>query len=190
VVDLGLYSRVPWKVLETSTLRIKRRISYWYANLLGKKNCYLKWYMVPSKRTNYPCKTSGFHGGDYEECRLLGYKTPVHTSQETQYISTTQPRQLIPCKISGFHGGDYECRLLGYENLILISQETHYVTATEPCRLILCKFWSFRSVAIKNAVFWDVSPCDSSNNRHFGVTYGLHHQCDKNRRARNKVSSN
>jgi hypothetical protein len=30
------------------------------------------------------CKIWGFHGGDYEECRLLGYKTPVRTSQETQ----------------------------------------------------------------------------------------------------------
>jgi hypothetical protein len=26
---------------------------------------------------------SGFHGCDYENFRLLGYKTPVHTSQET-----------------------------------------------------------------------------------------------------------
>jgi hypothetical protein len=25
----------------------------------------------------------GFHGGDYEECRLLGYENPVRTSQET-----------------------------------------------------------------------------------------------------------
>jgi hypothetical protein len=24
-----------------------------------------------------------FHGGDYGECRLLGYKNPVRTSQET-----------------------------------------------------------------------------------------------------------
>jgi hypothetical protein len=29
------------------------------------------------------CKIFGFHGGDYEECRLLGYKNPVRTSQET-----------------------------------------------------------------------------------------------------------
>jgi hypothetical protein len=29
------------------------------------------------------CKIWGFDGGDYEECRLLGYKTPVRTSQET-----------------------------------------------------------------------------------------------------------
>jgi hypothetical protein len=29
------------------------------------------------------CKISGFHGGNYEECRLLGYKNPVRTSQET-----------------------------------------------------------------------------------------------------------
>jgi hypothetical protein len=39
------------------------------------------------------CKILGFHGGDYEECRLLGYKNPVHTSQETHYVSTTEPSQ-------------------------------------------------------------------------------------------------
>jgi hypothetical protein len=27
-----------------------------------------------------------FHGGDYEECRLLGYKNPVCTSQETLHL--------------------------------------------------------------------------------------------------------
>jgi hypothetical protein len=32
------------------------------------------------------CKILGFHGGDYEEWRLLGYKTPVRTSQETHYV--------------------------------------------------------------------------------------------------------
>jgi hypothetical protein len=32
------------------------------------------------------CKIWGFHGGDYEECPLLGYKNPVHTSRETYYI--------------------------------------------------------------------------------------------------------
>jgi hypothetical protein len=26
------------------------------------------------------CRISGFHGGDYEECRHLGYKNPVRTS--------------------------------------------------------------------------------------------------------------
>jgi hypothetical protein len=25
----------------------------------------------------------GFHGGDYEDCHLLGYKNPVRTSYET-----------------------------------------------------------------------------------------------------------
>jgi hypothetical protein len=38
------------------------------------------------------CKFRGSHGGDYEECRLLGYKNPVCISQETHYISTTQSR--------------------------------------------------------------------------------------------------
>jgi hypothetical protein len=45
------------------------------------------------------CKISGFHGGDYEECRHLGYKTPVRTSQETRYFSTTESSQLMLCTI-------------------------------------------------------------------------------------------
>jgi hypothetical protein len=72
------------------------------------------------------CNILGFHGGDYEECLLLGYKNPVRTSQETHYISATKLSQLMLCKICGFHGGDYEeCRLLGYKNPIRTSQETH-----------------------------------------------------------------
>jgi hypothetical protein len=34
-----------------------------------------------------------------EECSLLGYKTSVRTSQETHYVSATQPSPLILCKI-------------------------------------------------------------------------------------------
>jgi hypothetical protein len=50
---------------------------------------------------------------DYEECRLLGYKNPVRTSQETYYFSNRNFSRLMLCNISGFHGGDYEeCRLL------------------------------------------------------------------------------
>jgi hypothetical protein len=60
------------------------------------------------------CKIWGFHGGDYEECRLLGYRNPVRTSQEIYYISATEPSRLMLFKIWGFHGGDSEeCRLLG-----------------------------------------------------------------------------
>jgi hypothetical protein len=51
---------------------------------------------------------------DHEKRRLLGYKYPVRTSQETHYVSTTEPSRLMLCKISGFHGGAYEeCRLPG-----------------------------------------------------------------------------
>jgi hypothetical protein len=45
------------------------------------------------------CNISGICGGDYEECRLLGYKNQVHTSQETRYISATESSQLMLCKI-------------------------------------------------------------------------------------------
>jgi hypothetical protein len=40
----------------------------------------------------------GIEGGDYEECRLLGYKNPVRTSQETHYVSATEPSRLMLCK--------------------------------------------------------------------------------------------
>jgi hypothetical protein len=81
-----------------------------------------------------------FHCGDYEECRLLGYKTPVRTSQETHYVFATESSQLMLFKIRGFHGGDYEeCRLLGYRNPFRTSQETHYVFATESSQLMLFK---------------------------------------------------
>jgi hypothetical protein len=33
----------------------------------------------------------GFHGGGYEECRLLGYKPPVLTSEEAHYVSASEP---------------------------------------------------------------------------------------------------
>jgi hypothetical protein len=56
-----------------------------------------------------------------EECRLLGYKNPVCTSQKTYYASITLPIQLMLCKILCFHGSDYEeCRLLGYYAMWLL----------------------------------------------------------------------
>jgi hypothetical protein len=42
----------------------------------------------------------------------------------------------------------------------------------------------------KNAVFWDITPCGSRKSRRFGGTYRLHHQGEKNERARDYVSSN
>jgi hypothetical protein len=86
------------------------------------------------------CKICGFHGTDYDECRLLRYKNPVRTSQEAHYISVTESSRLMLCKIGGFRDGDYEeCRLLRYKNPVRTSQETHYVSATESSRLMLCK---------------------------------------------------
>jgi hypothetical protein len=90
------------------------------------------------------CKIWRYHGGHYEECRLLGYKNPVRTSQETYYVSATGPSQLMLCNMWGVHGGDYEeSRLLGYKNPVRTSQETHNVSTTESSQLMLCKIWSF-----------------------------------------------
>jgi hypothetical protein len=52
----------------------------------------------------------------------------------------------------------------------------------------LVRFEVFTAVAMKNAVFWDVTPSGSWKNRRFGGTKPLHHQGDKNRWTRNKVA--
>jgi hypothetical protein len=40
-------------------------------------------------------------------------------------------------------------------------------------------FKVFKAVAMKNAVFWDVAPCGSCENRRFGGTCSLHFQVEK-----------
>jgi hypothetical protein len=71
------------------------------------------------------CKIWGFYGGDYEQCRLLGYKNPVCTSHGTYYISATGPSRLILCMISGFHGGGYEeCRFLECDAVWVLQEST------------------------------------------------------------------
>jgi hypothetical protein len=45
------------------------------------------------------------------------------------------------------------------------------------------RFDVFMAANMKNAVFWDVTPCGSCENRRFGGTYHHQHQSDKNRRA-------
>jgi hypothetical protein len=81
-----------------------------------------------------------------EECHLLGYQNPVRTSQQTHYVSATEPSRLMLCKIWGLHGSDYEeCRLLEYKNLVRTAQEKHCVSAIEPNRLMLCTMgWLWR----------------------------------------------
>jgi hypothetical protein len=40
---------------------------------------------------------------------------------------------------------------------------------------------AFTALTMKNCVFWDVAPCGSCKNRHFGGTYRILYQGDKNR---------
>jgi hypothetical protein len=39
-------------------------------------------------------------------------------------------------------------------------------------------------------VFWDITPCGSYKDLRFGGIYRLHHQGEKNERARNIVNNN
>jgi hypothetical protein len=47
-------------------------------------------------------------------------------------------------------------------------------------RLESVRFEVFTAVAMKNGVFWDVTPCGSCKSRRFGGTLRLLHQDDKN----------
>jgi hypothetical protein len=100
-------------------------------------------------------KIWGFHGSDYEECRLLEYKNPVRTSQKTHFVSSRESSQLMLCKIWGFHGSDYEeCRLQGYKTPVRTSQETHYISTTESSQLMLCKIRDFHGGLLWSATVW------------------------------------
>jgi hypothetical protein len=58
---------------------------------LGTRITELPWnHPKQIKLKSVLCKIWGFHGSGYADCRLLGYKNPVRTSQETHYVSVTE----------------------------------------------------------------------------------------------------
>jgi hypothetical protein len=59
-----------------------------------------------------------------------------------------------------------------------------------PNKMIRVRFEIFTAVTMKNGVFWDVTLCGSSTNRHFGGPHRFHLQGDKNRRVRLLVTAN
>jgi hypothetical protein len=107
--EVGCASQPDWTIWRTED-----RVPYWVSN----SDPYVT-QPVASRCTDCAimasyCKIWGFQGGDYEECRRLGYKIPVRASQEAHYVSAPEASRLMLCKIWDFHGGDYEeCRLLG-----------------------------------------------------------------------------
>jgi hypothetical protein len=62
--------------------------AHWDTQPSAKISVYLCPCVVLCELTS-SCKIWRSHGGDYEEWRVLGYKNPVHTSQETHYVSAT-----------------------------------------------------------------------------------------------------
>jgi hypothetical protein len=65
--------------------------------------------------------------------------------------------------------------------------QVYSVTATIACspdrywvNNLEWSIWGFTPMSMKNAVFWDLTPCGSCKNRCFGGTYRLHHRGRKN----------
>jgi hypothetical protein len=63
-----------------------------------------------------------------------------------------------------------------YIKLIITWSEGELVTS-------YVRFQVFKVVAMKHAIFWNVTRCGFYKNRHFGGTYRLHHQGEMNQRA-------
>jgi hypothetical protein len=61
-----------------------------------------------------------------------------------------------------------------------------HITSPSGRQADLCyaRFEVFTAVTMKNAVFWDVTKCEFCRNRRIEGAYRLHHQGDKNRRAK------
>jgi hypothetical protein len=77
------------------------------------------------------------------------------------------------------------------KNLVRTSQETLIFCYTaQPVNKYYVRIEVFSAVTMENAVLWDVKQSGSCMNRRVTGTYRLHHQGDKNRRAKNSVSSN
>jgi hypothetical protein len=62
------------------------------------------------------------------------FKNPVLTSQETHYVSATEPSRLM---LFGETVAVYSENHTEHTDTVRTSQETHYVSATEPNRLML-----------------------------------------------------
>jgi hypothetical protein len=82
VLPAGLWAAWSAGVLECPVSQLK------YVRVTPNAHC-------PKGTTEIPFYNFQYH----EECRLLGYKTPVRTSQETHYVSTTEFSKLMLCKI-------------------------------------------------------------------------------------------
>jgi hypothetical protein len=68
------------------------------------------------------------------------YTNPVRNSQETNYVSATEPKSLFVVRTirnTQIHCVDRMQSSVIYTNPVRTSQETHYVSATETSRLML-----------------------------------------------------
>jgi hypothetical protein len=87
------------------------------------------------------CHIWGFHGGSYEECRPLGYKNPVRTSQQTHYFSAIEHSWLMLCKFEVFKAVTMKNVVLWDIKSQFLPHRKHYFSATEPSPLVLCTNW-------------------------------------------------
>jgi hypothetical protein len=117
-------------------------------------------------------------------------KNVVYWGIQTQFVPHKKhimsPLQSLPVNSVqdwDFHGDDdKKCRLLWYKTKSVV----HKKNITSPLWSYE-RFEVFTAVTMKNVVFWGLMPCGSCENRCFWGTYRLHHQGDKNQRAKNSV---
>jgi hypothetical protein len=124
-LGMNLDAKLRWKKhikKQRDELNIKFRKIYW---LLGRKSdlsihnsiilyklpssgILRRVALVTSQKTKFFIFTAVKPQILCEECRLLRYKIPFRTSQETHYISATEASRLMLRKILSFHSSYYE----------------------------------------------------------------------------------
>jgi hypothetical protein len=126
-------------------------------------------------------KIWGFHGGDYEERRLLGYKNPVRTSQETHCVSATEPsRLLVVLRFDVFtavtmkNAVFWDIKPSSYlaEDALHLRYIAQPVNAMQDLRFSRRRIWKMPSPGMWHCV--SLIRTDVS-----GESYPLHHQGDK-----------
>jgi hypothetical protein len=73
---------------------------------------------------------------------------------------------------------------------LAFARKTMMPTWQQGRKVRIVRFEVFTAVAMKNAFFWDVTPCGCCKNWRVGGTHCIYHQGGKNPRARNDVGSN
>jgi hypothetical protein len=124
----------------------------------------------------------GFHGGDYEKCRLLGCDAIwLHSVVQLPVTTYVAFRSLIPFTLmmEAIHPSETSVLTRATQKTAIVMVITYFSTSIRVGSWYIVRFEAFTAVTMKNGVLWVVTPCGSCKNRRFGGTWRLLHQISR-----------